>query len=210
MIFNEKDTILFMGDSITDGARTRSDPNHLGLTYVGIAAGMIQNYHPELRLKFYNRGVGGDSIRELKSRWKEDALSLQPDWLSISIGINDVWRNFKNSPNGIGIEEFKETYHHLIKETKNTLPNCKIILCETSIIWQDLSSEANQALEEYNEFIRQLATDNKLILVRMQDAFRKAITSWPDYQWTNDGVHTSCEGSTTMALAWLKAVEFSF
>jgi lysophospholipase L1-like esterase len=28
----------------------------------------------------------------LNARWQRDVLDLSPDWLSIMIGINDVWR----------------------------------------------------------------------------------------------------------------------
>ncbi|MFH1707555.1 MAG: SGNH/GDSL hydrolase family protein [Planctomycetota bacterium] len=206
LIFKERATILFVGDSITDGGRTRTDPRHLGLTYAGIAAGMIQTAHPELRLQFYNRGIGGDSVRELAARWERDVTPLAADWISISIGINDVWRTYKNSPNAVPLDEFTATYRRLAAAARAA--GARLILMETSIIEQDFASPGNVRLEPFNAAIRAIAVDHDAVLVRTRDAFRRALAAWPDYQWTNDGIHTSCEGSVLMARAWLYAVGF--
>jgi len=206
LIFAPHATILFIGDSITDGGRTRTDPRHLGLTYAGIAAGMIQTAHPELRLTFYNRGIGGDSVRELAARWDRDVTPLKPDWISVSIGINDVWRTYTNSPNAVPIGEFTAAYRDLAARAR--AGGARLILMETSIIEQDLNSIGNVRLEPFNAAIRAIAIEHDAVLVRTRDAFRRALAAWPDYQWTNDGVHTSCEGSVLMARAWLQAVGF--
>lgn len=208
LIFTPRQTILFIGDSITDGARTRSDPDHLGLTYAGIAAGLVQNLQPDLRLKFYNRGIGGNSVRELAARWDADVIEMKPDWLSISIGINDVWRGVGDKPgnNSVPIEEFKKTYRSLLERTVHALPDCKLILMQTSIIEKDFQSVGNTRLEPYNEFIGELAKQYNAVLVPIRDAFRDMINTWQDYQWVNDGVHTSVEGSVLMALSWCRAV----
>ena len=47
-----------------------------------------------------NRGVSGDTVRELKARWQADVLNLKPDWLSVCIGINDVWQQFDGKHEG--------------------------------------------------------------------------------------------------------------
>lgn len=89
--------ILFQGDSITDGNRGRDeDPNHiLGHSYAYIIGGKLGNERAEENLVFYNRGVSGDRISDLYARWNEDAISLQPDIISILIGVNDIWRMMK-------------------------------------------------------------------------------------------------------------------
>jgi acyl-CoA thioesterase I len=208
LIFKPNQTILFIGDSITDGGRTRTDLNHLGLTYAGFAAGLIQNICPELRLKFYNRGIVGNSVRELASRWDSDVIPLKPDWLSISIGINDVWRGIGDKPGNtsVPLEEFERIYRSILDRTKKELPRCRFILMETSVIEQDFDSEGNRRLEKYNETIGDIAHDYNSILVPVRSAWETMLSLWPDYQWTNDGVHTSAEGSVLMALCWCRAV----
>jgi len=93
--------LLFIGDSITDCGRARPVGeglhwNNLGNGYVSIVQAQILTKHPESRIIVINMGVGGDTVRHLKARWQTDVLDLKPDWLSIMIGINDVWRQFDN------------------------------------------------------------------------------------------------------------------
>ena len=41
-----------------------------------------------------NSGVSGNTSRDLLQRFDSDVVALNPDWVSICIGINDVWRQF--------------------------------------------------------------------------------------------------------------------
>ncbi len=92
--FHDHDTILFQGDSITDGNRGRSpDPNHiLGHGYVFIIAAKYGAAFPERNLNFMNRGVSGNTVADLAQRWQQDTLDFKPDLLSILIGVNDNGR----------------------------------------------------------------------------------------------------------------------
>ena len=64
-IFAPHETVLFQGDSITDGNRGRTaDPNHiLGHGYVFSIASRYGAAYPELGLGFVNRGVSGKHAR---------------------------------------------------------------------------------------------------------------------------------------------------
>ena len=87
--------ILFQGDSITDGNRYKSqasewDKNHqIGHSYAYIVTGILGAAFPERHYEFINRGVSGNRTENLLARWEEDALALNPDVLSILVGIND-------------------------------------------------------------------------------------------------------------------------
>ncbi|MEK6765325.1 MAG: GDSL-type esterase/lipase family protein [Planctomycetota bacterium] len=83
----KKTLILFQGDSITDCGRNREDPNNLGGGYVRLLTAMLPDKYPKHEFKYINRGVSGDKVRDLACRWDKDCISLQPDWLSILIGI---------------------------------------------------------------------------------------------------------------------------
>src|ERR1019366_2799740 len=90
--------LLFIGDSITDCTRARPVGeglfNALGTGYVALVDALLGAAIPERQIRVVNMGTGGHTIRDLKSRWETDVLALKPDWLSIMIGINDVWRQF--------------------------------------------------------------------------------------------------------------------
>ena len=123
--FREGNHILFQGDSITDMNRGRSaDPNHiLGHSYAFIIAAKYGAAFPERHLTFVNRGVSGNKVSDLASRWKGDTLDLKPDMLSILIGVNDL-----NS--GVPAQKYEEQYDQLLAETVKALPKVRLVLCE--------------------------------------------------------------------------------
>ena len=69
-----------------------------GLVYaclgVACAGALLSCMYPELGLRVINMGISGNQVRDLKDRWQTDVIDLKPDWVSVLIGINDVWRQF--------------------------------------------------------------------------------------------------------------------
>ncbi|EPR67117.1 SGNH/GDSL hydrolase family protein [Cyclobacterium qasimii] len=110
-------TILFQGDSITDGARTRNkDWNHImGHGYAYLIASRLWFDYPKEDLMFFNRGISGNKVKDLLERWQKDTIDLKPDMLSILIGVNDVSRIIANENS---IETWHENYKTLLDTTK--------------------------------------------------------------------------------------------
>ena len=109
------ETILFQGDSITDAGRFRDDPSNMGQGYPNRVAGRLGLQNPG-RYEFYNRGISGNRIVDLYARIKSDILNLQPDYMSILIGVNDVWHE-KDWKNGVSSSKFKKIYSMLLANT---------------------------------------------------------------------------------------------
>lgn len=109
--------ILFQGDSITDGNCARNDDlNHiLGHSYAYIIGAKLGNDLAEQQPVFYNRGVSGKRISDLYARWNEDAICLQPDIMSILIGVNDALRTMKGEPSGV-TDRFELAYRHVLED----------------------------------------------------------------------------------------------
>ena len=105
MIFKPGDTILLQGDSITDAGRDRDDPNSLGTGYAMMAAGWLSAQHPEHNLTFLNRGISGNRTCDLVTRWDADCIGLEPDWVSLYIGVNNTWRRY-DSDDPTPVERF--------------------------------------------------------------------------------------------------------
>ena len=73
--------LLFQGDSITDTGRNRmvTGPitgNDLGFGYPRLIADRLLDDYQDQNLQFYNRGISGDRIRGMASRWELDAMQL--------------------------------------------------------------------------------------------------------------------------------------
>ena len=98
MIFEPMDRIVFAGDSVTDMGSAQPVGeglfDNVGQSYVRIIENMLSTWYPEVYLRVTNSGVSGNTSRDLLQRFDSDVVALNPDWVSICIGINDVWRQF--------------------------------------------------------------------------------------------------------------------
>ena len=121
--------ILFQGDSVTDCGRTSSgDPDgNLGVGYPYFITARLWADRLGEEIETVNRGISGNRVVDLYARWKIDALNLNPDVLSILIGVNDVWHE-QSHQEGVDAELFEETYRVLLRYTKRMLPEKKLIL----------------------------------------------------------------------------------
>ncbi|WNS46744.1 SGNH/GDSL hydrolase family protein [Paenibacillus sp. MMS20-IR301] len=202
---------LFQGDSITDGNRDRgNDLNHiLGHGYAYIIGSRLANELAEQRPVFYNRGVSGDRISDLYARWNEDVLYLQPDVLSILVGANDIWRTMMGDPGGI-TDRFERAYRHVLEETRERLPQAKLVLCEPFLMKVGAPAENwaewQKLLEHYQRIVRSLAEEFHAVFVPLQAAFEAAALRTDDVYWVWDGVHPTAAGHDLIAAQWLSVV----
>jgi lysophospholipase L1-like esterase len=200
-------TILFQGDSITEGGRwPGDDQNHImGQDYAYIVAAQIGLEYPERRLLFINRGVSGNTVVDLAARWQADTIALKPDVLSIMVGVNDTFYR-----NGQTIEAYEQTYDTLIAETLKALPDVKIVLGESFLLpsggYKADYAAKRAELEQRQAVARKLAVKYKLPLVEYQRAFDEAMKQAPAEHWSWDGVHPTYAGHGLMAREWTKTV----
>ena len=206
------DIILFQGDSITDAGRNRNDagPNtqsSFGAGYALFTAASILANNPDKELCLYNRGISGNKVFQLAERWEKDCLELQPNILSILIGVNDFWHT-KTGGYAETVETYITDYQKLISQTKNALPKIKIVILEPFIIHGGtaLDHTWENDFTPYRSAAKKIATDNNLIFIPLQSVFNEALKHAPAAYWGKDGVHPSMAGAQLMAQAWLKAV----
>lgn len=193
-----------MGDSITDAGR-RTDEDGLGSGYVRLMRNLTVALHPGLQIEWVNRGISGDTVRHLQARWQADALDTRPDWLSISIGVNDVWRQLDKKAPGVDVETYEQIYRGLLDEAV-AKTRAKLILMEPSIIGEDANSEGNQLLIPYVSCVQRLAVEYNAILVPIHRACLDYVEQRSAPALTRDGVHLEGPGIALFASAWLKAV----
>ena len=99
---------------------------------------------------------------------------LDPQLVSIKIGINDVWHGLTGGE-GTSIEKFQETYADILGRLKAACPETTIVLCEPSVIWPPAPAEGNELLKPYVEAVRDAAADfNVRAIVPLHRSFRKS------------------------------------
>ncbi|MCG6186252.1 SGNH/GDSL hydrolase family protein [Maribellus maritimus] len=203
-------TVLFQGDSITDGNRTRNnDWNHvMGHGYAYLVASRLWFDYISEDLMFYNRGVSGDKIKNLDDRWKEDTLDLHPDVLSILIGVNDVSQIIKNENS---IENWKKTYINVLEKTKDALPDTQIALCEPFVLpynWDEEKTELfHEVISKMQKIVKQLAEKYNAVFIELQQPFKDACKKVPASYWVWDGIHPMPAGHELIARLWIKAMK---
>lgn len=198
--------LLFIGDSITDCGRmnpeiAQKDP--LGVGYVRFIQDYLLARNPANAPVVINRGVGGNKVTDLAARWERDVLAEKPDWVSVKVGINDVWHGYKDPAAAVPVERFREGYAGLLKQTKAALPRVKLILCQPTVIGPPAPADGNARLKPYVQAVSELAHDFHATLVPLHQAFLRAQQARPDHAWAPDGVHPSSAGQMLIARTWL-------
>jgi lysophospholipase L1-like esterase len=201
-------TILFQGDSITDGGRWRegSDLNHImGQSYPYLLSSRLAYDYPRRRLKFINRGISGNTVADLLGRWQMDAMDLEPDVISVLVGVNDLDR-FLQGDKKHSAEEFEKGYRALLSLTRDKLPKARLILGEPFLLpvgriagsWDRYNGE----LAVRQKIVRGIAVDFKAEFVPCQRAFNNALGDAPADYWIWDGIHPTPAGHELLAREW--------
>ena len=200
--------ILFQGDSITDFGRSREDDNVVGTGYVLLVKSALGFEEPG-KYEFINRGVGGDRVVDVYARIKRDIINLKPDVISILLGINDVWHDLYDSPNGVSAEKYYKIYDMLISEIKEELPDVKIMIMEPFVLrcqnseknWEYLESETRLRSQK----ARELCKKHNLTFIPLQAGFDELTKKQEAKYWLSDGVHPTPMGHEYIKNEWIKA-----
>ena len=200
--------ILFQGDSITDADRSREDSTRLGRGYPLLVEAALGLEEPD-KHEFINRGISGNRIVDLYARIKCDIINLKPDVMSILIGVNDVWHEIGESPNGVSADKFFKIYSMLIEEIKEALPSIKIMIlepfvleaCSTTEHWEFFKTEVSKRAEA----ARKIAEKYSLPFIPLQAGFDELAKKAPNSYWLGDGVHPTAKGHEFIKSQWLKA-----
>ena len=207
--------IIMIGDSVTDAGRTQPvgeglfDP--MGRGYVNMVDALIGATYPERKIRLINMGNSGNTVRDLEARWKRDVLDMRPDWLSIMIGINDVWRQF-DSPlrpeQSVPLNEYEVVLRRIIELEAPTL---KGLVLMTPFYIEDRPEDAmRRRMDEYGAVVRRLATDYEAIFVDTQAAFDAALEHYYPASLAWDRIHPNQIGHAILAKVFLNAVGFDW
>ena len=172
-------TLVMIGDSITEWGREEplsdAPDDLLGNGYVHYVDTLIGAGAPGHRLRIRNMGIGGNTVRELEARWTKHVLDLKPDWVSVLIGITDVWGQFDlrlPPARQISIEEYEAALDRLLQETRPRLKG--LILMTPYFVEADRNVPMRAMMDRFGEAVRNLAVKHQAILVDTQAAIDRA------------------------------------
>lgn len=213
MLFDKGDKVLFIGDSISDYKRARPVGEGLfeawGTSYVSDVAAQFTCMRPEMKLRFVNMGTSGNRVRDLKERWESDVMELKPDWVSVLIGINDVWRQFDSpleTECHVYPEEYERTYEELIQRT---LSDVKGMILMTPYFMEPNRGDPMRArMDEYGAIVKKLAKKYGLTCVDLQAGWDALFKHMHPGNIAWDRVHPNHVGCVYIANQFLKAVGF--
>jgi lysophospholipase L1-like esterase len=188
-------TIVFAGDSITDCER-REDPAGLGNGYVRRIAATLGD-----AVRVVNRGISGNSSRDLRERWETDVLAERPSLVSVLVGINDTWRRY-DSGALTPVEAFEDNYRALLDPL--AARGVRLVLIEPFLLpINDEQVTWREDLDPKLAVVRKLAAEYHATLVPADTALAVAGAA-TDIAW--DGIHPTDRGHDVLAQLWLEHV----
>ena len=204
--------LVFLGDSITDmkWGRNERDRNHyLGHSYVYLIASRLGVDMPEARLEFFNRGISGNKVGDLRARWQKDAIDMKPDLLSILIGVNDV---SQNGGQDVALDRWEADYRFLLDSSRKANADLRLVLLEPFVLrvgrladdeaWKHWRGE----VDKLRPIVARLAKEYRAVHVRTQEVFDNAASMVRPDHWIWDGVHPLPQGHELIARNWLEQV----
>ena len=197
--------ILFQGDSVTDAGRDRSDPHDMGNGYPRYASAMMQDSFSDKEFEFVNLGISGNRTEHLVERLEADFIEIQPDIVSILIGVNDVWHHYSH---GIETsdEQFEKNYRVVLDALK-TRTNARILMIQPFLL--ETVDPAKQAYTEElarkQAIVKQLADEYADSYLHLDEILHRETEEEPAY-YAADGVHPTPDGACYIGEAYLGAI----
>ncbi len=211
MIFQNRDKILFTGDSVTDAGRKRPVGEGLweglGTGYVRNVDSMLAMTYPEIMLHIANTGSSGAASCDMLANWDKDVMALKADWVFLMIGANDVWRQF-DEPNLDNARYMPEEYRrNLEKMVKKTMPTVKGMFILSPFYMEANDNDAmKMRMKEYAAIAKDVAEKHGARYIDIQSEFDKHLQHrYPAYiSW--DRVHPGWVGAMIIASKIMKEI----
>ena len=201
----KKTLILFQGDSITDAGRDKRNFHNLGNGYPKYAASYISSSHPETEFEFINLGISGNRTDQLFDRLYPDAIALQPDVISILIGINDIWHRRSNIlTTDAQIELNYRTILTLLRERTNA----KIVMIAPFVLDAEDKDFLREDHKKLIPIVRSLAKEFADVYIPLDTMFEEALKTQPEPKfYLGDGVHPNQNGSEFIGKIYAEAIK---
>lgn len=197
--------ILFQGDSITDAGRDRSDPHELGHGYPLYAASYIEQDYPDVDFEFIDLGISGDQTKDLVARLQADFIDVNPDIVSIHIGVNDTWHHAADR-SWLDNEIFEANYRKVLSEIKEKT-SAKILMIEQFLLPVPDKEFFREDLNGKIDITRKLAREFADYYIPLDGLMAQACIGIEPTHWSDDGVHPNANGSAFIGRLYADAIK---
>jgi len=207
------EVILFQGDSITDAGRNKKNPvanKGLGRGYPNHVAEALHKDYPQLNLQIHNRGISGHKVPDLAKRWQRDCIDIQPNILSILIGVNDIWHKLNGRYDGT-VETYRDGFNALLESTRDALPEVTLVICEPFVLMSGtVQANEDKWFPEFDQrrgVAKEVSEKVGALWVPFQSMFDEAVKAGTKpSDLAGDGVHPTQQGHALMAKTWREVV----
>ena len=208
MILEDGDRIVFAGDSVTDMGSAQPVGeglfDNVGRSYVRIVENMLAAVYPERKIRVTNSGISGNTSRDLLARFDRDVTSLDPDWVAICIGINDVWRQFDTPAMfdaQVMPDEYESNVEKMILALKGRVKG--IFILSPYYMEPNRMDGMRARMDEYVEICRKLSEKHGAVFVDFQKLYEDYCKVRHSTYIAWDRIHPNQVGATLMAREFL-------
>ncbi len=197
--------ILFQGDSITDAGRNRDDYHDLGRGYPLYAAKFLREMCPETDFEFIDLGIGGHQTKDLVARLQTDFVDIDPDIVSILIGINDVWHHASDK-SWLTNEYFENNYRTILQTIKDKT-HAKIVMMEPFLIPVADKLFFREDLDPKIQIVRKLAIEYADVYIPCDGLLAAEFVKNAPTDYAADGVHPTPFGAEFLGKVYAEKVK---
>ncbi|HKJ33313.1 MAG TPA: SGNH/GDSL hydrolase family protein [Balneolales bacterium] len=196
--FDEDETVLVLGDSITDDLQS----------WFEIFKHLLQIALPDRDLHFINAAIVDDTTFSALQRFDRDVITQKPDWIIVALGSHDAMRkNFAANRTIVSLTEFWENLNTISLAIEDITNNPPIWITPPPAIKEimDETPEFNSILEEKDLVqFRDVISGKKGFIV---DPLGTRMGQPPEaWNYLNDGFHPSLSGHINTVKSLLVAL----
>ena len=195
--------IVFIGDSITDCERDRTDENSLGNGFVKILSDKLRPISPDMDIQLINKGISGNGVCDVLARVNKDVIDLKPDTAVVMIGINNVLHQYKYGKQ-LDLKQFERDFTELLGKIKEA--GITLIVLEPFLMPAPDKLRMRPLFNKELEIIHRVAVDIADEFVAYDEMFNGLSESIRYTEYSMDGVHPTHRGSRLIADTAIKAI----
>ena len=208
MKINNSDTIVFIGDSITDIKFNRRFAYKLKATRIYPERVAKELKKHKSNLKFYFKGIASNRTYHVYDRLTKDCIELKPNVVIMLIGVNDAWENYVPQNYPPLKRPMKPHMQEIYRRLKAELDDVRIIFLLPFMI--DSVAEKytfHEVLDKFREELKEMARENGAQIIDLQKIFNEKQKDIDPKKLATDGIHPTSLGHKIIAESILEIIE---